>query len=242
MTKRTELCRGQISQDIRKKYWMPLESSYKAGAWEALDAGYSESHRAYHTWEHIADLLEKLSTLSHLSARPDIITSSVFWHDAVYETQNRDGSPRQDSENVRDSAELFRRYSLLNPPDTGAVYDLIVATANHLEAHVEKGHYEGFAGDLDLFLDLDLSPLGAPWEVFVEDFARIRFEFAWVPEIVFYTKQLQILESFANEDVHLYRLAASREKWYPAARSNLTCCIGEMKKKIAELSLVRSKP
>ena len=83
MMKRIQRCREQMNQEIRKKYWVPLEGRHKAGAWEALDAGYTESHRAYHTWEHVARLLEKLSEFSDLSTRSDIIAVSVFWHDVV---------------------------------------------------------------------------------------------------------------------------------------------------------------
>ena len=217
---------------------MPLEGRHKTGAWEALDAGYTERHRAYHTWEHVAGLLEKLSTFSNLSARSDIIAVSVFWHDVVYRTQNQDGSPRPDYENVRDSGELFRQYTLLNKSDADAVYDLIMATADHLQARAEKQYYAGFADDLDLFLDLDLSSLASPWEEFVEDLARIRTEFSWAPEVVFCLSQLRILENFAKEDVGLYRRAETSEQWRDAAMVNLKRCITELQKRIAELSAV----
>jgi predicted metal-dependent HD superfamily phosphohydrolase len=238
MTNRIRRCRRPINQEIRKKYWVPLEGRHKAGAWEALDAGYTESHRAYHTWDHIAGLLEDLSEFSDLSTRLDIVAVSVFWHDVVYRTQNQDGSPRPDYENVRDSGELFRQYTSLNKTDADAVHDLIMATANHLQARAEKHYYAGFADDLDLFLDLDLSSLASPWEEFVEDLARIRTEFAWAPETVFCTIQLQILEKFAKDDVRLYRRAETRGKWHDAAMANLTRCITELQKRIAEISSV----
>jgi predicted metal-dependent HD superfamily phosphohydrolase len=231
-------CREQNNREIREKYWMPLEGRHKTGAWEALDAGYTENHRAYHTWDHVADLLEKLSEFTDLSTRSDIIALSVFWHDAVYRTQNQDGSPRPDYENVRDSGELFRQYTLLKQPDADAVYDLIMATANHVQARAEKQYYAGFADDFDLFLDLDLSSLASPWDEFADDFARIRTEFSWAPEVVFCSIQLQILENFAKEDVRLYRRAETSEKWRDAARANLKRCVTELQKRIAELSSV----
>jgi len=222
---------------------MPLEEKHKAGAWEVLDAAYSEPHRAYHTWEHIGDMLEKLSAFSGSSARRDIIAISTFWHDVVYKTKNDDGSLRPDADNVRDSAGLFRQYTLLNQSDAGAAYDLIIATANHLGARARKIHYRGFAGDLDLFMDLDLSSLASPWESFTEDLARIRFEFSWIPEIAFCSRQLQILENFAKEDARLYRRAETRDEWGAAAKLNLTRCIAGTKKRIAELSDTgRDKP
>jgi len=238
MTQGIRRSQGPVNQEIRRNYWMPLEGRHKTGAWEALDAGYTECHRAYHTWEHLAGLFEKLSRFSDLSSRADIIALSVFWHDVVYRTQNHDGTPRTDYENVRDSAELFRQYTLLNQTDADAVYDLIMATASHLQARAEKQYYAGFAGDLDLFLDLDLSSLASPWEEFAEDFDRIRSEFSWKPEVVFCSRQIQILENFIKEDTRLYRRAETREKWLDAARANLKRCVTELKKRVAEHSSV----
>jgi predicted metal-dependent HD superfamily phosphohydrolase len=227
-----------MKREIREKYWGPLEGRHTIGAWEALDAGYTENHRAYHTWDHVADLLEKLSEFSDLSTRSDIIAVSVFWHDAVYRTQNQDGSPRPDYENVRDSGKLFRRYTLLNKSDADASYELIIATSNHLQARAGKQHYAGFADDLDLFLDLDLSSLASPWDEFVEDFARIRTEFSWASEVVFCSSQLRILENFAKEHVRLYRRAETSGKWRDAARANLKRCVTELQKRITEDSSV----
>lgn len=238
MTKPERSFRGLMNWEIREKYWMALEGRHKTGAWEALDAGYTESHRAYHTWGHVAGLLEKLSEFSGLSTRPDIIAVSIFWHDVVYRTQNQDGSPCPDYVNVRDSGELFRQYTLLNKSDADAVYDLIMATANHLQARAEKQYYAGFADDLDLFLDLDLSSLASPWEEFVENLARIRTEFSWASEVVFCSTQLQILDNFAKADARLYRCAETREKWRDAASANLKRCITDLQKRIAGLSSV----
>jgi predicted metal-dependent HD superfamily phosphohydrolase len=73
----------------------------------------------------------------------------------------------------------------LNKSDADAVHDLIMVTANHLQARAEKHYYAGFADDLDLFLDLDLSSLASPWEDFVEDLVRIRTEFFGLPRLSF---------------------------------------------------------
>src|ERR1019366_5140738 len=149
----------------------------------------------------------------------------------VHRTQDHDGSPRLDYENVRDSAKLFRQFTLLNQADAGAVHDLIMATANHIQARTEKQYYAGFAGDLDLFLDLDLGSLASPWDEFVEDFNAIRSEFSWLSELGFCSRQIQILETFAKDDIQLYRRAETREKCRDTARANLMRCIAELKKR-----------
>ena len=61
---------------------------------------------------------------------------------------------------------LFQAWRGAGP--TAAVHDLIMATANHMHARAERHYYAGFADDLDLFLDLDLSSLASPSEEFVE--------------------------------------------------------------------------
>lgn len=226
----------ELAQDIKAKYWMPLEDKHKSGAWEALDSGYAEDHRAYHTWEHLAGLFERLSEFSRLSARPDVVAVAIFWHDAVYRTRDLDGSPRPNCENVRDSAELFLHYTLLDGADAGAVHDLIMATANHPHAKAEKQHYAGFAGDLDLFLDLDLSALSLPWEEFAKDFARIRAEFTGMPEAEFCIRQIRLLESFAQGTGSLYRRAETSAKWHAGASANIERCLAGLRRRIAELS------
>ncbi len=101
--------------EIIRKHWRSLEASHKASAWGALEGGYSDARRAYHSWEHIAELLEKLDEFRALSAKPELVATAVFWHDAVYATRAPDGGKRSDLENVRDSAELFLRHTLVMP-------------------------------------------------------------------------------------------------------------------------------
>jgi hypothetical protein len=120
--KRIRRCREQMNQEIRENIGCRWRGDIRPEHGKR-DAGYTESHRAYHTWDHAAGLLEKLSEFSDLSTRSDIIAVSVFWHDVVYRT-SQDGSPRPDYENVRDSGELFRQYTLFTKSDADAVYDL----------------------------------------------------------------------------------------------------------------------
>jgi predicted metal-dependent HD superfamily phosphohydrolase len=227
--------RGYVNRDIREKYWKQLAGRHKPGTWEVLDAGYSESHRAYHAWPHVATMLEKLSAFSSLCTRENLIATAVFWHDAVYKTQSEDGRPRTDYENVHESGQLFREYTLLNEADTGAVYDMIMASANHLQPALKNHYYAGFAGDVDLFLDLDLSSFASPWDEFVEDLARIRREYSYMPETYFFAKQIAILARFAREDVPLYRCKETSDKWRDAAKANLRRCVKCLQKRASEL-------
>ena len=206
-------------------------------------AAMASARRAYHGWDHIAELLEKLDAFQALSARPALIATAIFWHDSVYATQAPDGGKRTDLENVRGSAELFLRHTLLNADDAAAVHELIMATADHTRAEAKQEHYDGFASDLDLFLDLDLSPLAAPWKIFAANLEHIRFEFAWLPEREFHTSQIAMLEGFLKADARLFRRAETRKKWLAAAKDNLRFCIDALRAtRIASRGSRRSRP
>jgi predicted metal-dependent HD superfamily phosphohydrolase len=223
-----------MTDAIVQKYWSLLASRHDAGAFAALDAAYCEPQRAYHAWGHIADMLQKLDSLPHLAARPDLVAAAIFWHDSVYLTLEADGRPRTDPENVRDSAALFESHSKFDDMERDAVHDLIMATAHHMKARARKEHYPGFAQDLDLFLDLDLSSLAAPWPVFLKNLDDIRFEFAWAPEQEFFLGRTMMLESFLGGGEALFRLPQTRALWLEAARANLLRADAELREKMAQ--------
>lgn len=206
---------------VIEKYWKQLAPHHDASAFEVLQAGYGAPERGYHDWSHIAELLGNLDEMSALATRPALIAAAIFWHDSVYMTRGADGVARKDEENVGDSAKLFLRHSRFSAEDTAAIHDLIMATAGHASARAAQEYYPGFSRDLDLFLDLDLSPLGAPWDVFADNFNRIRHEFSWVPEDEFYQSRLRMLEVFRNCGDTLFRHAESRARWLEKTQDNL---------------------
>jgi predicted metal-dependent HD superfamily phosphohydrolase len=222
--------------NLVKTYWDLIASNHDPNAFAALDAAYREPQRGYHDWSHIVDLLAKLNHFKALAVRPDLIAAAIFWHDAVYVTRDDDGLLRPDAENVRASAALFERCSKFEKQEAEAIRDLILATANHLKASTVNEHYPGFGRDFDLFLDLDLSSLGAPWPVFNHNLARLRFEYAWVPEPLFCLGRLQMIETFAARGGALYRRDETREIWTEPARENLARAQEELRRQVARLA------
>jgi len=239
---RMETAAGGLAPAVRTQHWQALTATHKPGAWEALDAGYSESHRAYHSWEHIDDMLEKLDRFSGLAARPDLIATAIFWHDAVYRTLNDLGGYRPDIDNVRDSGALFRRYTLLPESEADAVEAMIMATGNHLQAGANRAYYDGFGDDLGLFLDLDLSPLAASKEVFDANTEKVKKEFSWVPEAIFYDRRADILLGFNLEGVRLFRREETNNAWGDKARMNILWSVMELRMKAAEITRTPEPP
>jgi predicted metal-dependent HD superfamily phosphohydrolase len=204
-----------------EKSWRDVAASHKEEAFDVLASGYADPTRGYHNWSHLEDLLTKLDNLERLATRKDLLIAAIFWHDAVFVTYEPNGAQRPDAVNVRASAALFEKYSLYSLADTQAVCELILATTAHLSARASEGRYSGFSQDFDLFLDLDLSSLGASWRVFRENLDQIYFEYSLTPQEIFYQDRLRMFEKFQNCSVNLYRLKESRDLWLTQAQENI---------------------
>ena len=209
-----------MSAPIVAAHWSRLSERHDAGAFDVLDKNYRDPSRGYHDWSHIVDMLTKLDQLTHLASRPDLIAAAVFWHDSVFITRMADGDAKPDAENVRDSAILFEHHSRFPKIEAAAIHDMIMATAHHLSAHATQEYYAGFAQDLDLFLDLDLSALGAPWLVFQDNYTRIRAEYPWIDEADFDRQRQGMLAKFAASCEQLFRLEEPRRLWATTASEN----------------------
>ncbi|PWB81142.1 MAG: hypothetical protein C3F11_15965 [Methylocystaceae bacterium] len=220
-----------MNEAIRRKFWLGLEKAHARGAFDVLNAAYTQAHRAYHSWEHIDALLERLEEFGQLAVRPDLVATAIFWHDVVHVARGSDGALRLDSENVRDSGDLFRRHTLLAGREAEAVQDLILATADHMRARARNEYYPGFSGDLDLFIDLDLSPLASPWDEFAVNTRKIRSESMGVDEAEFSAKQAAMLEGLAKGGAPLFRRAELREKLDATAKVNLARCIAALRER-----------
>jgi len=209
-----------MSAPIITAHWSRLADRHDASAFAVLDKNYRDPARGYHDWSHIVDMLTKLDDLTHLATRADLIAAAIFWHDSVFITRASGGGARPDADNVHDSAALFAAHSRFPEAEAAAIRDMILATAQHLSAHAKREYYAGFAQDLDLFLDLDLSALGAAWPVFQNNYARIRSEYPWIDAADFDRQRQGMLGKFAASCESLFRLEEPRRLWAATAREN----------------------
>lgn len=176
-----------------------------------IAARYSESHRQYHTLEHIDRFLNVLSGLSSDINDYRSLSIACIFHDVIYDTR------KQDNE------KLSARYAVNTMKKTGIdtgiidrVAELIVSTADHKPA---DGSY-----DSRLFLDADLSVLGSGASGYLAYSGAIRQEYSWLRDEEYCRGRYGILKKFlARERIYLtddlYRDFESR------ARKNIA---GEM--------------
>ncbi len=185
---------------------------------DGLRARYGEPQRHYHTWAHIEALLGHYRRWVRYLNRPGPVLWALYWHDAVYDPQAKD--------NEEQSAQLLLRDAAghLSPQDMTFAAAIIRATATHT---VPDALSASDTEDLALFLDMDLSILGAPQPVYDRYEQDIRAEYAFVPEAAYRAGRGTILKDFLARP-RLYFTDIAHTEWDAQARANLARAVGAL--------------
>ncbi|KAK4121478.1 hypothetical protein N657DRAFT_107514 [Parathielavia appendiculata] len=181
---------------------------------EELTALYSAPTRHYHSLNHITALLALLSAHRHRFADPDAVEAAIWFHDAIYDAR------AQGSANEKHSADLAvaRLAGLVDARRLGWIRTVIEATATHT---LPTGLDDGEASDAALFLDMDLSILGADEVEFDEYEAAVRREYQFVDDEGWRAGRAAVLRNFLKRQ-RLYHSDLFRGLYENAARRNLT--------------------
>lgn len=193
--------------------WRKLAAPYRAKAettsriFEFIATRYSHPARSYHNLHHVAELLRLLASFQEQIADYAAVSFAAWFHDVIYEAQRQD--------NEEKSAEVAAAMlGGLNAPAATieTARQLILATKTHRAEHL--------SADAALFLDADLSILGAPPEIYRQYSAAIRSEYAHVPEALYRQARKEILQGFLNRP-QLYRTNEMRAIFETQARANI---------------------
>ncbi|MCE3226650.1 MAG: adenylyltransferase/cytidyltransferase family protein [Bacteroidetes bacterium] len=139
-------------------------------------ARYNESHRFYHTIDHLLDVISRLAKQNNFD---DELFLAAVYHDAVYDPKAGD--------NEEQSANLFMQHangSGLNDAQKKNIYQLIMDTKTH-KASSDKSQ---------LLITADLSILEQPFEKLVEYEHQIFREFQFVDHRIYLPKRIEILQ------------------------------------------------
>ena len=183
-----------------------------------LMAAYQAPARAYHNWDHITYLLAEFRRLSPEWAHPEAVLTAIYWHDVVYEPTSQT--------NEADSAALMRDRlaGRAEPGVIDAADALILATAKH---ETPPDMPPLLAADCALFLDMDMSILGAAPEVFDAYDRAIRQEFAVFPDDIYRPRRAKVLSGFLVRE-RLFLTDAYHLSHDAPARENLRRAISRL--------------
>ncbi len=193
------------------KTWQRIGIGAPEGAFTELSARYSESHRKYHTLQHLAECFALYDSITTVPKNEPAVELAIWFHDAVYNTSATD--------NEEASALLARRTLVdagLPLPTNDLVFQLILAT-RHLASDCSTVEEM-------VLLDVDLSILGASPCRFAEFESQIRTEYHWVPENQFREGRAAILKRFLARP-SIYQLPQVRDELEQRARQNLMSAI-----------------
>lgn len=190
-----------------------------AGILSDLRQRYAEPHRAYHDWAHIEALLTLFeATPPHLH-EPRTVLYAILFHDAVYEPTRGDNEER--------SADLLRASAAeqLDDEELERAVRLVLATRKHA---VPDDLDPEEQADAAIFLDMDLSILGADEARFDAYEREIRAEYGHVPDDLFVAGRTHILETFAARP-RLYLSQWGHDHFEAQARRNIARSLVRLK-------------
>lgn len=181
---------------------------------------HSGPDRGYHGWSHPLALLALHAEVETMLHDAEAVRCAILLHDAIYEPRRKDNESRS----AALAAEMLA--GVVPEPTLGRTLRLIEATAHHA---IPAGLPADEVADMAMFLDMDLSILGAAPEVFDAYEAGVRHEYREVPEAAFRAGRAAILEGFLARDF-LYFSDWGRASFERAARTNLKASIAKLGK------------
>jgi len=207
------------NQDV----WNSLCSRFTADqqiidrAWNEIDLAYRAPARAYHTLVHISVLLNQIEEHTSVIENKAMLLFTTFYHDVVY-------TPGSGT-NEKDSAAIAeKRMKELHVPEE-IIRDtktLILLTKSHAEVN------PSVTNDMLLFLDMDLSIIGARPEVYGQYCEHVREEFKVFPDFIFRKGRRSFLKSQLKLPL-IFHTESFRNKYEVQARLNI---ITELREKL----------
>lgn len=173
---------------------------------ELLLEHYAEPQRHYHTVQHLVECIAKLELVYELLDYPHEVEIALWFHDAIYDVKGH--------ENEYLSA-TWAKESLVavnaSTDEINRIFSLIMVTQH---TNVPRNL------DEQTLVDIDLSILGERTKRFKEYDFQVRQEYLWVPEDIYRTKRVEILETFLARPF-IYNTAYFRDHFEVQARQNL---------------------
>lgn len=176
-----------------------------------LSALYAAPGRHYHGLAHVQALLGLAREYEALLDDTEAVEAAIWFHDAVYDSRAADNEARSAA------LALDRLDGRAAPGRLSLVEAMILATASHV---VPELAHPAAKRDAALFLDMDLSILGAPPEAFDAYEAAVRQEYGWVPDQAWRKGRGEVLARFIGRE-RIFHTAIFVARFEAAARRNI---------------------
>ena len=185
---------------------------------QELSALYGAAGRHYHGMAHIRTLLALAAEYRGQLSDPEAVAAAIWFHDAVYDSRAKD--------NEAQSARLARRKleGRTERRRLERIAAMIEATATH---RVPAFADAAAVRDAALFLDMDLSALGAPPQSYAAYEQAVRQEYGWVPEADWVAGRAAVLKGFLARDP-IFHTPEFRRRFEAQARENMAASLARL--------------
>lgn len=204
------------AQDSLRTLWDQLAGKYCNDAalidrfFNEIASKYTSSRRHYHNLQHIQALLDLCDNYAAQLIDADVVAFSVFYHDIIYNVLRKDNEPR--------SAQMaIKRLQVLSvPPEKIEQVKIFIETTQTHAITAAVTH----TGDLQLFLDFDMSILGAGWAAYEAYTQQVRREYRIYPDKIYYPGRKQFLQ-YCLQAEHIFQTPVFRDRYEARARENM---------------------
>ncbi|TRD00350.1 hypothetical protein FJV76_05060 [Mesorhizobium sp. WSM4303] len=176
-----------------------------------LSGLYRAEDRHYHNLGHIEAMLALAEDYRALLHDPEAVEAAIWFHDAIYDSKAKNNEAQSAALAEKDLA------GRTAPERLSRIRAMILATSTHqLPSFDDRAALR----DASLFLDMDLSILGAAPTAFDAYERAVRQEYAWVEEPMWRAGRSAVLKSFLARD-HIFHTDEFRRRFEPQARQNI---------------------
>ena len=180
---------------------------------------YGRADRHYHNLTHIRALLDLLARHRVEFSDPDAVEAAIWFHDAIYDSRAKDNETRS----AALAADALA--GSVAPERLARIVRMIEATAGH---QVSTDISEEERADTALFLDMDLSILGASAQRYAAYEDEVRREYFWVDDATWRARRADFLESFLARE-RIFSTEVFRREFEPKARANMAASLARLR-------------
>lgn len=183
-----------------KSHWHKLLEEYQIDQqfsdlfFQEIISAYSQSHRHYHTLNHLIHIFQELDSCEVDSSKtgiPKLISNEVLWavwyHDFVY----KPGASANESKSALKAKESMSKLGI-QQTSIDKVIKLIMATKTHQCESIDSG--------TQIFLDADMAILGSDKICYLSYCEAVRKEHSNVPDFIFNRGRKKFLSSVLKQE------------------------------------------
>lgn len=184
--------------------------------WSKIMAQYSDQERVTHNVDYLKDTFERFEIVKKELESPSAVALALLFLYYEYDPKAVDCAEK--------NLEHFKTFATdAGIPDESPlrskVVNLMEAAATHsTDEHKTDGAFG--SEDKHYFLDMDIADLGSSPEHYAECTQRIQKEYDFLPESMYKSLRLKVLESFLQIP-NIYATREFREKYENQARKNI---------------------